>query len=108
MSEDPLYIFSKHKLLCGRMIAAHKIAPKGNICVWNANVITKSSGKVWYGDLNLTKDGTSLKEIALEIGDPLYVLRESDCRFETEADPIDLLISRSVWNTDMEIPHAKD
>lgn len=98
------YIFFKHKLLCGRFIDAHKIAPPGNICVWNANIVTKSSGKVWFGDLNLTKEGNSLKEIAAEIGETLYILREKDCRFDTENDPIDLLISRAVWNTEMEIP----
>lgn len=109
MNSDALYdIFSKHKLICGRMIAAHKIAPKGNTCVWNANIIIKSSGKIWFGDLNITKEGNSLKEIAAEIGETLYVLRESDCRFDTEKDPIDVLIGRAVWNTDMEILHVKD
>ena len=87
--------------MCGRMIAGSKRAPAGCICVWNANVITKSSGKVWFGDLNLTKEGKILKEIAKEVGETLYILRESDCRFDTEKDPIDLLISRAVWNTEM-------
>ena len=106
MNKDEMYdTLSKHKLHCGRMIAAHKIAPKGHVCVWNGNLITKSSGKIWFGDLNITKEGNILKEISKEIGETLYVLRESDCRFDTEKDPIELLISRAVWNTDMEIPH---
>ena len=83
-------------------------SPTGNICVWNANIVTKSSGKIWFGDLNLTKEGDRLKKIAAEIGEALYVLREKDCRFDTEKNPIDLLISMAIWNTDMEIPYAKD
>lgn len=103
MNEYFLYdIFYKYKLNCGRIISSHKKSPTGQICVWNANIIIKSSGKIWFGDLNITKEGDTLKEIAKEIGEPLYVLRESDCRFNTENDNIDLLITKSVWNTDME------
>lgn len=106
MNEENIYdLFFNRKLHCGRIIAAHKTSPRGQVCVWNANIITKSSGKLWFGDLNITKEGSLLKEIAVEIGETLYVLRESDCRFGTEKDPIDLLISRAVWNTDMEIPY---
>lgn len=105
MNDILFEIFENHNLHCGSMIAAYKIAPKGHVCVWNGNLITKSSGKIWFGDLNLTKEGSLLKEIAIEIGETLYVLRESDCRFGTEKDPIDLLISRAVWNTDMMIPY---
>jgi len=89
----------KRKLYCGRMVSGSKCAPEGQRCVWNANVIIKSQGKVWFGDLNITKEGKILKEVAEVIGEPLYVLREMDCRFETALDDIDLLISRAVWNT---------
>lgn len=91
--------FEKRKLYCGRMVSGSKRAPEGQRCVWNANVVTKSGGKVWFGDLNLTKEGGLLKEIAAEAGEPLYVLRELDCRFETASDPVDVLIGKAVWNT---------
>ncbi len=97
-------ILYDHGLGCGRMISGSKKSPPGCKCVWNANVITKSRGKVWFGDLNLTKDGNALKTVAIEIGEPLYVLREMDCRFKTEAGPILNLIEVSVWNTDLPIP----
>lgn len=103
MNDTLFEIFDKHRLLCGRMISAGKRGPSGHLCVWNANVITKSSGKIWYGDLNITKEGNKLKEIAKEIGEPLYVLREKDCRFKTENNSVDLLINNSVWNTEMDI-----
>ena len=81
------------------MISGSKIPPKGEICVWNANIISRSNGKIWFGDLNLTKDGKALKLIATELGEPLYVLREHDARFGTETKPIEELIEKAVWST---------
>ena len=91
--------FKKRKLYCGRIIAGSKRAPEGQKCVWNSNVVIKSQGKVWFGDLNLTKEGNLLKKIAVSIGEPLYVLREMDCRFGTENDPVETVIAKAVWNT---------
>lgn len=96
-------LFSKHKLYCGRMISGNKNSPKGCTCVFNANVISPSLGKIWYGDLNLTKEGKKLKEIAEKMGETLYVLREHACRFEHENDPIPVLISNAVWNTTLDV-----
>lgn len=84
----------------GRMISAYKIAPDGCFCVFNANVITRNQNKVWYGDLNITREELKLKKIAQEIGEPLYVLREMDCRFDGEKDSIETLISKAVWSTE--------
>lgn len=98
-------VFNKHRICFGRMISGTKSGPPGHLCVWNANIVVKSFGKIWFGDLNITKEGKILKEIAAEIGEPLYVLREMGCRFDTEKDPTELLIGRAVWNTDMEVPH---
>lgn len=95
-------IFEKYKLYAGRLISAYKEAPKGCVCVWNANIVSPSKGKIWYGDINITREGDILKKIAEELGEPLYVLRESGCRFDTEDDTVKLLISRAVWSTDKE------
>jgi len=91
--------FEKEKLYCGRMVSGNKSAPMGQRCIWNANAVVKSQGKVWYGDINLTKEGNKLKKIAKEIGEPIYILREMDCRFDTEQDSTDILIGKAVWNT---------
>jgi len=91
--------FEKFGLPAGRMISGSKIPPKGCQCVWNANIIIKPIGKIWYGDLNITRDEPKLKKISKFIGKTLYVLREHDCRFNTENDDIDNLIKKSVWNT---------
>lgn len=95
-------VFEKHKLYCGRMISGSKRSPEGHFCVWNANLVIKSVGKIWFGDLNIMKDGKNLKKIAAEIGETLYILHESDARFGTENDPVEVLISRAVWNTTKE------
>lgn len=89
---------------CGRMISYSKKSPEGCFCVWNANIITKSNGKVWFGDLNITREGNKLKEVAKQLGEELFVLREMDCRFETSTDSIEVLIDKAVWHTNMEIP----
>ena len=81
-------IFEKHGLNIARMLAWSKSRYReeypDHVVVFNANVFTESSGKVWHGDLDLTKDGDKLSFISKEIGEPLYVLREMDGRFENE------------------------
>jgi len=99
---DITELFEKHKLYCGRMLSGSKTAPAGQLCVFNGNVITNLRGKVWYGDLNITKEKKILKQIADECGETLYILKERDCRFDTANDPIDALMKKAVWTTDME------
>ena len=103
MTHDDIYdIFERNKLMCGRIISGGKQSPPGCKCVWNANIISPKMGKVWYGDINLTREGDKLKKVASEIGEVLYVLRESDARFGTENAPMESLIVRAVWSTDKE------
>lgn len=71
----------------GRMMGGTKISPKGHLCVWNANICTKKFGKIWFGDLDLTTDEQKLIELAKGFGEELYILREMDARFTTEANP---------------------
>ena len=97
-------LMEEQNLRCGRMISAHKDSPPGCKCVFNANLVSPTKGKVWYGDLNLTREGDKLKEVAKAAGETLYVLREMDCRFETENDAVKLLAARAVWNTNLPTP----
>lgn len=76
------------KLYCGRMISGSKNSPKGHVCVFNANLCTKSKGKFWFGDLDLTDDLEQLKLAAHEQGEDVYILREIDARFHNEAKPL--------------------
>lgn len=100
-------LFNSHNLREGRMISGGKISPPGHVCVFNANIIIPSLGKVWYGDIDITKDGNKLIKIADTIREMIFVLRESGCRFGTANDPVDVLIGRAVWNTSQEIPYDK-
>lgn len=75
-------------LYLGRMISGSKTAPKGHVCVFNANLCTKGKGKFWFGDIDLTTDVEQLKLAAKEQGEDVYVLRERDARFTNEASPL--------------------
>ena len=87
----------------GRMISFSKSSymklNPDNKVVFNANIVTEEHGKIWHGDLDLTRDCELLIAISEEIGIELYVLREMDCRFETENDNVEILINKAVWST---------
>lgn len=76
---------------CGRMLSASKSGYSSrfpnNVVVFNGNVCTKGHGKLWYGDLDITKDEAKLKELASTLGEDVYVLHEMDGRFENEEQP---------------------
>jgi len=91
-SDGDIYkLFSKYGFIMGRMISGSKSGYKernpDNFVLFNANIVTKSRGKVWYGDLDLTMDTPQLMNIARELKEPLYVLYEMDARFENEDQP---------------------
>ena len=74
----------------GSMISASKSEyrennPK-NLSIFNANVCTKE-GKIWWGDLDVTKSQHVLSDLAYLLGEDLYVLYEMDGRFENEESP---------------------
>lgn len=60
---------------------------KENFVVFNSNLITKEYGKVWYGDLDLTKSEAVLIQLSKALGVELYVLYEMDGRFDNEEAP---------------------
>ena len=76
---------------CGRMMCGSKTSYfntyPDNLTVFNANVCTKA-GKIWYGDLDVTRDEHMLKALAEALDEKVYVLREMDGRFDdNEANP---------------------
>ena len=103
--------FQSHGFYDARMLSGTKWGYQEkhpeDLIVYNANVLMKDMGKVWYGDLNLTKDYIVLKSIAHSLDTTLYILWESDGRFGEENKPIDELVKKSVWNTD-EVKPTKD
>ena len=85
-------VFEKHGLRIERILT--------KMDVKNANIVTEKKEKLWFGDLNLKDDTEKILKVAKELNLKLYVLREMDCRFDTEHNPD---LSKAVWNTDLEV-----
>lgn len=87
----------------GRIISASKGQYKydnpDNFVVFNSNLCTKK-GKIWHGDLDLTVDEDLLKKVARALNETVYVLYESDARFENEKNP---KLENAVYFTDGEV-----
>ena len=81
-------IFESENFLCGRMIAYSKSSYRDkfpdNEVYFNSNIFVLCEGKIWYGDIDVTKDREKLENIARELGKDLYILREMDGRFGNE------------------------
>ena len=70
------------RMVCGCKISYMKMVPDNEV-YFNANIVNQDGEKIWYGDLDLTKDTKALQEISKVLGE-LYVLSEMDGRFENE------------------------
>ena len=81
-------VFYSKGFIPGRMISGSKSRYRDlypdNEVYFNANVFVLGEGKIWHGDLDLTRDKDSLGEIAREIWKNLFILSEMDGRFENE------------------------
>lgn len=81
-------IFKQYKLPIGRIVGWSKSGYRNehpdNTVIFNANIITEKSGKIWYGDIDVTVSFDNLKDIANELNEDLYILSEHDARFENE------------------------
>lgn len=86
---------------CGCIILGSKQTPKTkgkeHLAIFNANLIVEGFGKVWYGDIDVTRDEEKIKKIAHGFKTTVYILREMDGRFEYENKP---QIQNAVYKTD--------
>jgi len=102
--KEYIKVFEKRGLIISRMVSGSKTGYTNrypdNLVIFNANVIIKSVGKIWHGDLDLTFDAPILKQIADELDETLYVLYEMHARFGNENRPVEELIKKAVWSTD--------
>jgi hypothetical protein len=85
----------------GRMISYSKGQYRwdnpDNLVAFNANVCAMKDGvcaKVWHGDFDVTVSEAQLKKLAEASGCTIYLLSESDARFETENAP---RLEYAVW-----------
>lgn len=92
--------FQNNGLMSGRMISHSKSGYREkypeNEVYFNCNIFVLGEGKIWYGDLDVTREEETLKAIAWDLGKKLYVLREMDGRFGNEDLPDSEIIKRSV------------
>lgn len=84
--ERTMFMFNK-AFPIGRTISATKSAPANCDRVWNGNLCTKEDGKIWFGDLNLTREKWHIQKLANDLNKTVYVLRERDARFSTAENP---------------------
>lgn len=93
-------IFVQRDYHNGRMISGSKSAYRErypeNEVFFNSNIFVLGEGKIWFGDIDYTKDEETLKEIAKDLQKDLYILREMDGRFENENLQDSQIISKSV------------
>jgi len=88
---------------CGRLICGSKSfydqKYPDNIVYFNANVCTKEDGKIWYGDLDITRDYKLLEELDKRLGKEIFVLSEMMCRFENEERKGEAIEKYASWSS---------
>lgn len=98
---EVIEIFNKHDFMLGRMISGSKSMYRqkypDNLVIFNSNIIIESLGKVWHGDVDITREAATLKAIANDIGENLYILYEMDARFGNEDSETSVLMSRAKY-----------
>ena len=90
-------VFIQNDLTWGRLLSYSKSEyraqnPESDV-LFNANIYILGVGKVWWGDIDLTKDWNTLETVAASLGRALYVLREMDGRFGKEDQPDEQIIA---------------
>lgn len=105
MNKDIKSVFRNVGLPEGRMIDASKSFYwekfPNNITYFDITIITLSQGRVWWGDLDITFDGSKLEQVAKELKEDLYVLRTNDVYRENENKPNEELIKAAIWSTEI-------
>ena len=90
MKDQALEIAEKHLGHRGKMISFSKSGYAkrfpDNLVIFNSNVCTEE-GKIWYGDMDITLSYNDLADLAKDLNETIYVLREMDGRFENEEVP---------------------
>lgn len=59
-----------------------------HLVIFNSVIVSSRYKKVWHGDLDITKDEEKIKDVSSFLQDTLYVLYESDGKFENSEKPL--------------------
>ena len=99
ITQTILDAFKSNSYMMARMISYSKSEYRhqnpNNEVYFNANIFVLGEGKVWYGDIDVTKDTPTLQKIATQAGVDLYILSEMDGRFENEQRTDDAIIAKA-------------
>ena len=113
--DNPVELFIDKGLNPARIVGHsktdHRQANPGNVVVFNANVMSKSFGKFWHGDIDLTKSAADIESISDEIREEILVLSEHSARFNNEPPehPYETYAKVAVWSSDRGfIKHDED
>jgi len=92
--------FYERGLISGRMLSSSKSAYREkypeNEVYFNANIFVLGEGKIWFGDIDITRDRQILEEISVSIGKRLFILKELDGRFENDTLSDSDIISKAI------------
>jgi len=83
------YVAEKLLGFMGRYLGSkgrYRFSNPSHLVVFNANICT-SVEKIWHGDIDLTLDHSKLTELAKTLKRTIFVLSETDGRFENEKSP---------------------
>jgi hypothetical protein len=95
-------LFSRCRLTMGRQLpdAAEYRRYHPHSILWrHADVFALRAGYVWHGDIDIWVDAAVLREIARELDEPLYVLREAARRSLNLPLTVEQLTRLSDWNS---------
>jgi len=71
------------KMLSGSKSSYSKSHPK-SIVYFNGNIYDSVGSKLWYGDIDVTKDAKNLKRLAAELKESIYITAEQPFRWEEQ------------------------
>lgn len=80
--------------IIGLSKSGYGIAYPTHHVVFNSNVATIDDGKIWHGDIDITKSHNDLVKLSETLGQDIYIFYEMDMRFENESLTVNDVITK--------------
>lgn len=100
--KEALQLFEKRGFYLGRCLGSKSLYEEKNpthIVYFNANILCRPRGKIWYGDIDLSQEDWILEEIAEELGEELFLVPEPFARFGRQDELIKQVLNFAVWSS---------
>jgi hypothetical protein len=94
--------FVREGLNLGRSFGSksgYRLLHPRNFFIPNANIFSHNQGKIWWGDLDLERDKAAVESVARRLHRRLYVLDESDGRWDKAHLPFEEVLCCARWHT---------